>query len=213
MAVHRDTLTDNLRERIVAGEFTPGSRLSESALAELLGVSRNTLRESFCVLAEQGLVEHTPHRGVSVAAPTIADVIDIYRARRYIEPEAIGQGSPLHPAVARMREAIERGEALSKRADWHAVGTANMDFHTAIVALADSPRLGRLFRDIAAELRLAFLEIDDPQELHAPFVARNQALLDVFVEEGPASAARELESYLVFSERAVLGAFIRAGRG
>mgnify|MGYP001156540134 CR=1 FL=1 len=212
MGAHRETLTDDLRQRIVEGEFAPGARLSESTVAKLLGVSRNTLRESFRVLAEQGLIEHTPNRGASVAAPTIADVIDIYRARRYIEPEALGQGSPLHPAAAQMQAAIDRGRERAKHTDWHGVGTANMDFHAGIVALADSPRLTRLFRDVAAELRLAFLEIDNPRQLHAPFLDRNQALLALFVEQGGAAAAQELERYLVYSEQAVLGTFIRLGR-
>ena len=55
-----DALTNALRRRIIDGEFAPGTRLSEISLAEQLGVSRNTLREAFRVLAEQGLIEHVP---------------------------------------------------------------------------------------------------------------------------------------------------------
>lgn len=207
-----ETLADALRERIILGEFAPGTRLSETALAELLGVSRNTLREAFRVLSEQGLIEHVPHRGVSVASPTVADVVDIYRARRYIEQAALAAGSPLHPAVADMTAAVERSEAGLEARDWRAVGTANMAFHGAIVALADSPRLGRLYRDIAAELRLAFLEIDSPEALHAPFVSRNRELLETFLTRGGAAAAQELHDYLVHSEQTVLGAFTRQHR-
>ncbi|WP_203138263.1 GntR family transcriptional regulator [Microbacterium sp. JZ31] len=208
-----DTLADALRERIILGEFAPGTRLSEASLADHLGVSRNTLREAFRVLAEQGLIEHVPHRGVSVASPAVADVIDIYRARRLIEPAALAAGSPLHPAVADMTAALERGEAALAARDWRALGTANMAFHEAIVALADSPRLGRLYRDIAAELRLAFLEIDSPEALHAPFVARNRSLLETFLAHGGEAAARQLHDYLVHSEQTVLGAYTRQRRG
>ena len=204
-----DTLADALRRRIIAGEFAPGTRLSETSLAELLGVSRNTLREAFRVLSQQGLVEHVPHRGVSVASPTLADVVDIYRARRYVEPAALAAASTLHPAVTVMRKAVEAGESSLEAGDWRAVGTENMAFHDGIVALADSPRLDRLFRDIAAELRLAFLEIDNPEALHAPFVTRNRALLETFLERGGPAAAADLQDYLVFSEQTVLGAFTR----
>ncbi|MEU6138246.1 GntR family transcriptional regulator [Nocardioides sp. NPDC047086] len=208
-----DTLTNALRRRIIDGEFAPGTRLSEISLAEKLGVSRNTLREAFRVLSEQGLVEHVPHRGVSVASPTVADVVDIYRARRYVETAALAAGSPLHPAVTAMREAVEQSETSLEARDWRTLGTANMAFHDAIVALADSPRLERLFRDIAAELRLAFLEIDNPEALHAPFVTRNRALLETFLEHGGPAAAAELQDYLVLSERTVLGAFTRLRHG
>jgi len=212
MPAHDETLADVLRQRIIAGDFAPGTRLSETSLSEFFGVSRNTLREAFRVLVEQGLIEHIPHRGASVASPTVADVIDIYRARRTIEPAVLAAGSPLHPAVDAMRDAVEASEAALSAKDWRAVGTSNMAFHAAIVALADSPRLGRLFRDIAAELRLAFLEIDSPEALHAPYVPRNRAVLEAFLTEGGPAASDELHAYLAHSEQTVLGAFTRLGR-
>ncbi|WP_309128846.1 GntR family transcriptional regulator [Microbacterium sp.] len=208
----RTPLADLLRQRIIDGDFAPGSRLSESTLAERFEISRNTLREAFRVLAEQGLVEHIPHRGVSVASPTIADVIDIYRARRVIECTALRHSEPEHPAVHRMRDSLADAEAHLPAEDWHRVGSANMAFHTAIVALADSPRLARTYRDVAAELRLVFLEIDDPRALHEPFVRKNRLVLTTLLESGPVTAADELERYLMASERTVLGAFTRMGK-
>jgi len=209
---HQAVLADVLRQRIIDGEFAPGSRLSESTLAERLDVSRNTLREAFRVLAEQGLVQHIPHRGVSVASPSIADVVDIYHARRTIECAALRECMPSHPAVAAMTAAVALGEERTAEADWLGVGSANMAFHDAIVALADSPRLARTFRNVAAELRLAFLEIDDPRGLHGPFVEKNRAMLSALLERGPEAATEQLEQYLLVSERAVIGAFTRLGK-
>lgn len=209
---HQGVLADVLRQSIIDGDFAPGSRLSETALAERFDVSRNTLREAFRVLAEQGLIEHIPHRGVSVASPTTADVIDIYRARRVIECTALRQSEPEHPAVQLMRDALADAERHLPNEEWRQVGSANMAFHDAIVALADSPRLARTYRDVAAELRLAFLEIDDPRALHEPFVRKNRAVLKALLEDGPDAAADALERYLVASERNVLGAFARMGK-
>jgi len=164
------------------------------------------------VLSEQGLVEHIPHRGVSVASPGIADVIDIYRARRVIECTALRQSEPEHPAVQLMRDSLADAEEHLPGEDWRRVGSANMAFHDAIVALADSPRLARTYRDVAAELRLVFLEIDDPRALHEPFVRKNRVVLNALLEQGPEQAADELERYLMASERTVLGAFTRMGK-
>ena len=209
---HEGVLADVLRQSIIEGDFAPGSRLSETALAERFAVSRNTLREAFRVLAEQGLVEHVPHRGVSVAAPSIADVVDIYRARRIIECTALRHCEPSHPAVQTMTDALATAEAHLPDEDWHLVGSANMAFHTAIVALADSPRLARTYRDLAAELRLVFLEIDDPRSLHGPFVRKNRTVLEALLAHGPEAAADTLETYLISSQHTVLGAFTRMGK-
>ncbi|HVR50751.1 MAG TPA: FCD domain-containing protein, partial [Pseudorhodoferax sp.] len=93
--------------------------------------------------------------------------------------------------------------------DWLQVGSANMAFHAAIVALSDSERLSAMFQDIAAELRLAFGMLDDPEYLHAPYVDLNARLLNVFLEGQTATAARELETYLVQSERMLLAVYAR----
>ena len=206
------SLADALRARIIAGEFAPGERLSEAALAARLDVSRNTLREAFRVLAQTGLVEHVPNRGVSVASPSTADVVDIYRARRRIECGIVRESSPLHPSVAVMREELERAEAAVVDGDWAIVASANTGFHRALVALSDSPRLERIHEQLLAELRLAFLAIADFESLHRPFVGRNRIVRDTLVEQGPHAAADELEAYLTESERLVLGAYARLGR-
>ncbi|MCK3768817.1 GntR family transcriptional regulator [Microbacterium aerolatum] len=210
--IQQGLLADALRQSIIDGEFAPGSKLSEAMLAGRFEVSRNTVREAFRVLAEQGLIEHTPHRGVSVAAPTIADVIDIYRSRRTIECTVLRGCEPQHPAVQRMTEALAEAERLIPEEEWRGVGSANMAFHVALVDLADSPRLARTYRNLAAELRLVFLEIDAPRALHEPFVRKNRIVLDALLNKGPDAAADALEDYLIQSERLVLGAFSRMGK-
>ena len=98
---------------------------------------------------------------------------------------------------------------LREAGDWLGVGSANMAFHAGIVALADSARLSAMFADIAAELRLAFGLLDDPEYLHAPFVDQNIHLLNLFESGDTATAAQTLEHYLIQSERMVLSVYAR----
>lgn len=204
-----ERLATQLRQRIAAGELQPGQRLSEQALSEKLGVSRNTLREAFRVLTRDGLVRHAPNRGVFVAIPSIASIIDIYRVRRLIECQALAQAYPRHPAKKRMRTAVET--ALQRRAasDWPGVGTANMEFHMAVVELADSERLNGMFTPILAELRLAFGMLQDAEFLHAPYVDMNVKILELTEAGQYAQAAVALQEYLVHSERIVLAVYAR----
>lgn len=72
------TVASALRERIIQGEFPPGSRLNERALCDLLGVSRTPMREAFRVLAAEGLVQIEPNRGAQVVALSEANIREAF---------------------------------------------------------------------------------------------------------------------------------------
>lgn len=204
-----DRVADWIRERIVKGEFSPGQRLSEASLSETLDISRNTLREVFRLLTKEGLLKHEPNRGVSVSIPSIASIIDIYRVRRLVECQALAQAYPRHPAKKRLREAVDLAKRCRDAEDWQGVGTANMDFHMAIVELADSERLNEMFSHVLAELRLAFGLLSDPEFLHAPYVEMNEKIVDLIEAGKLQEAATRLNEYLVHSERIVLAVYAR----
>ncbi|MDS9467732.1 GntR family transcriptional regulator [Paracoccus sp. MBLB3053] len=206
-----EEIASQLRDQVTGGTLVPGQRLSEAKLAAELDISRNTLREVFRLLTREGLLRHEPNRGVFVAEPSMASILDIYRVRRLIEVPALAQAWHRHEAVARMTAAVERAEQLRESGNWRAIGSANMEFHAAIVALTDSPRLIAFFAQIIAELRLAFGLLDSPELLHGPYIHRNAEILST-LEAGKAEQAAEmLDEYLGQSERAVLQAFARLG--
>lgn len=202
-------LAEEIRDKLIGGELKPGQRLSEAVLSADLDVSRNSLREAFRLLTKEGLLRHEPNRGVFVATPSMASIIDIYRVRRMIECQAIARAYPNHPAVARMRDAVDQAKVARDARDWGTVGNQNMVFHAAIVDLADSQRLNAFYAQIAAELRLSFGLLDDPELLHAPYVDLNAAILEKLSAGHREEAAAALETYLLQSERTVLAAFSR----
>jgi DNA-binding GntR family transcriptional regulator len=63
----RHRIAENLRERVQAGEFGPGSQLpSEPNLARSLGVSRSSLRSGIALLEEDGLLRRRHGSGTYV---------------------------------------------------------------------------------------------------------------------------------------------------
>ena len=144
-----------------------------------------------------------------MAAPSTTAVIDLFRMRSVLEKGVIAATPPHHPGIDAMRAAVEEGKKAVAEEDWGAVGTANMKFHIALMTLGDSPRLLRAYRNLAAELRLAFLMIDDPELLHRPFVGRNDEITTLLEANKPAEAAAALDQYLADSERLILASFIR----
>lgn len=206
-------IAGKVRELLIAGAFRPGERLSEQQMAERFSVSRNSLREAFRVLTSEGLIVHHPNRGVFVVSPDEADVIDLYRVRAIIQKGALAALVPEHPALNRMHHLVGEAEAASARGEWAAVGTLNMEFHRAMVSLADSPRLSARFDLVLAELRLVFGQLGDGAPLHAPFITANAELLAALRAGDIGMAQRLLDTYLSRSERAVLATFSRVKSG
>ncbi len=62
-----------LRHEILSGMLAPGERLIEEQLTSRFGISRGPVREALRELAQQGLIEHLPRRGVRVAELSAAD--------------------------------------------------------------------------------------------------------------------------------------------
>jgi DNA-binding GntR family transcriptional regulator len=173
-----ERVSDILRSRIAEGFFPPGARLSEDSIGGALGVSRNTLREAFRLLTHERLLVHELNRGVFVRVLTVEDVEDIYRTRGLVECAVVrGLGEPPY-GLDGLGEAVEEGQRAARESDWKSVGTANIHFHRELVALARSERTDELMRSVFAELRLAFHVVDDPRQLHEPYLARNLQILE-----------------------------------
>jgi len=190
----------------MTGQLAPGTQLSEAAWAATLDVSRNTLREAFSTLIEEGLLVRVPHRGVFIATLSAAQIVDIYRVRALLECTALRQAPTDPPRTEGLRAAVAEAQRYAAAADWRGVGTANMHFHEQIIALAGSPRLNAWMKQLTAELRLAFVAVRDPAALHGPFVARNAEITAAYEAGDAERAADLLQDYLRSSERTVLGA-------
>lgn len=183
-----------LREHISAGQLAPGVKLSEEPLCEVLGVSRNTLREAFATLAGEHIVTRIPNRGVFVTRPTVDDIREIYRVRRFLEPAALtwataGVTDALHTAIAHARAARSAGSVPG-------MASANQDFHAAIVALTRSDRLNLQMTQVLAEMRLVFHSMVADPLFHAPFIDDNARILERFEAGDRAEAAALMVDYL-----------------
>lgn len=202
-----------LRTRIIEGYFPPGTRLAEDAIGNALGVSRNTLREAFRLLSHERLLTHELNRGMFVRTLTVEDVVDLYRVRRLVECGVIRTITGPHPGLAAVAAAVADGESALRSRDWQALGTANIKFHQALVALAGSPRSDELMSGVLAELRLVFHVMADPQRFHEPYLARNRQILQQLeLGDGP-GAADALDVYLHDAEDQLVRAFAELSAG
>jgi len=145
-----------LKQLIYDGEFAPGERLNEAALALRMGTSRGPIREAVRVLAGWGLVTPVPNRGVFVRKLSVREMLEVYDLR------ALVFGFAAERAAERVSETDKRAlEALLAAMDEASVaadGTRyyelNLDFHARILTLSGNERACRAYDDYVKELHL-----------------------------------------------------------
>lgn len=207
-----DQIAVELRARITAGSYPPGTPLRDGALAVEFAVSRNSLREALRVLRYDGLVCHQMHKGVVVRTLTPADVRDIYTARRTIELRAVQEsGLADDDRFVEVERAVNEAETAVRLGAWDQVGTASLRFHQTLVALLGSVSLDAFFAGVLARLRLAFAVMADEGTFQAPWVPRDREIWQSLSTGRRADAEQRLRIYLDDSERTVLDV-LRAAR-
>ena len=99
-----------IRRALLTGELRPGQRIKEVHLAEALGVSRPTLRESLQQLVHEGALVQVPYKGIHVAQPTPEELRDVAEVRMPLETMAALRLSrnPDGPAMDGVRDACGR---------------------------------------------------------------------------------------------------------
>jgi DNA-binding GntR family transcriptional regulator len=160
-----DEVAAQLRERIFAGELTPGTFLDEVKLAEQMAISRTPLREALKVLTAEGLVRHEPRRGCFVNEVTEQDLDEIFPVIALLEGrcafEAAQNASDIDlAALEEMHQKLARHAKARRINDYY---ETNFAIHEAIIALAGNRWLAGVIGDLRKIVKLARL-----QQLHAP---------------------------------------------
>ncbi|GIJ36248.1 GntR family transcriptional regulator [Micromonospora sediminimaris] len=145
-----------LTREILSGRSDPGERLVEEQLTRRLGISRAPLREALRLLAQRGLVEHVPRRGVRVATLSDRDVRELYELRDVLERFAVRSAIPVsrESDLAGLRAALDQMSEATRNGDRLAVAESHRAFHVALVALAGNRQLSSVYDSILVKLQL-----------------------------------------------------------
>ena len=124
-------VTSMIRERIVSGIYSLGSRLDQKSLADELDVSLIPVRESLRKLAAEGLVRIAPRRGAFVVELSPEELQEVYLMRTRLEELATELCVPhLTPAVlGQVEEILDRSLHAAAAKEYHRLLDLNRDFH------------------------------------------------------------------------------------
>lgn len=184
-----DAIADELRRRLLSGQYQGGEQLRDTELSQEFGAARPTVRAAVQMLVADGLLERGRGRSAAVRSFTAEDAVDLYRLRRPIEMVAVeivvSQARPLDGVGS----AIQRFAALGNDVSWEVVADHDVAFHRALFAAAGSTRLLRTFDEVSAELRLLIAQLR-PTYASVADLAHEHELLLVALRSGDLQQAK-----------------------
>jgi DNA-binding GntR family transcriptional regulator len=150
-----EVVAREIRSLIIAGEFAPGERLVEAALAARFAVSRGPVRTALMELERLGLVKSVPRRGMQVAVFTRADIDELFdvtmalermAAREAVEAASAEQVQRLHKLLDALDEAQHSGDPSD-------AVEADLELHRQLMKACGNRRLLQLWTQISEEIR------------------------------------------------------------
>jgi DNA-binding GntR family transcriptional regulator len=171
-------VADVIKEQLLLGQVSPGTRLSDRLLAGDLQVSRNTVREAMTILAAEGLVVKNLHKGVVVAELDLEELRDVYQARRALELAGLRAGSTAGPQWQQaLDDALAAMQKAAAAGDVKALLDADRSFHEALVLPIGSKRVQGFYRKVQTEIRLTHAWSGERED-SGVFVRRHQRIGD-----------------------------------
>jgi DNA-binding GntR family transcriptional regulator len=162
-----ETAYRRLEEAIVTLSLRPGAILTEAQMIELVGVGRTPVREALIRLAQQGLVEILPRKGVVVTDINAIDIMSALDARevleRLIAADAAKRASPRERIAI-----IEKARAMRAAAE---IGDANAymrldkELDATVAYAARSPYATRAVEPLQALIRRAWYHFERQDDL------------------------------------------------
>lgn len=142
----REIAYDRLQEAIRNADVEPGAPLSETRLSKALGISRTPVREALQQLSQEGLVNIIPGRAITVAAPSIQEVLEIVHIRELLEPELVRLAAEALPAEAlqTLDQTMQNMERAAETGDRSAWSRADTVFHETLSNFCPNRLLGQL---------------------------------------------------------------------
>jgi DNA-binding GntR family transcriptional regulator len=188
----RDQAVDNLKEAILSGFLQPGQKLVEKKLCEMCGVSRTSIREALRILEGEKLIAHSPHKGLRVATPTLAEARQIYEVRAVLEA-LLGRyaaQNAIRSDVIALHASVDAFEKAVRAKDLREMVTTADAFYAIFFGIAARPIVSDMLQSLKARIStLRATSMSNPNR--GPHSAREMRDIARAIEKGDVEGAAD----------------------
>jgi DNA-binding GntR family transcriptional regulator len=189
----KDAAAAYLREQILTGRLTPGTKVDQDEISETLGMSRLPVREALIELAQESLIDAVPRRGAFVARLERADIIDHYRIFALVAGLAASRAATAL-TEEQLAELASVNASFVAATNPEAQAQWNHEFHRIINRAGGSRRLASVLALLSRSLPVRYFEFAPNW---AETSARHHSRILTALEERDAHEAQRLMEHHV----------------
>ncbi|MDP9901795.1 phosphonate utilization associated transcriptional regulator [Variovorax ginsengisoli] len=194
-----------IERMILDGELDSGAKLTESTLADQLGVSRGPVREAFRMLEEAGLVYTEKNRGVFVRHVPIEEALEIFELRAVMDlyvgrKLAAGLSTSAIRELRQLADAMEQAVKADNARDYHRF---NLKFHDRLLELAGNAKLTATYRKLVNELSL-FRRQNLTNESMTAYSREHRQIVKAIAAGDPEAAGQAMYQHVMNSRERTL---------
>jgi len=152
----RGQIYDRIKQEILSGNISPGSRVLEGRLAKQINVSRTPVREALHVLEMEGFLESFPRVGYRVRQITWEEAIEINEIRAVLEPLAARKAieSEDQTYLDALEQVLIRSEAVAEQEELSSYLQYDTEFDEIIIKESGMRALLDIWATLRHRLRL-----------------------------------------------------------
>lgn len=192
-----------IKDRILEGTFKPAQKLVEVQLAELIGVSRNTVKQALLKLSQENLVAIEVNKGATIKSFTLEEVLNYLDIREVLEGLVARSvtSNVAESDLERMSGILEKMKAHLENQEFDKYSALNTEFHSIIYAATKNVQAVELINMIRTQLiRYQFRTVlvpgrsqssfNEHLEIYKAISSRNESEAEIAVRRH-VSAVRE----------------------
>lgn len=176
-------MADSLTRAIHEHRLAPGLKLSEDEVGEIYGVGRTIVRTALQTLAHDQLVTIEPHRGASVAQPSVREAREVVEARALLEPRTARSAAlrANDADVAILTRHVQQEHAALAAGKHGRALRLSGQFHLEIARIADQSTIAEFIGHLVSRSSLVI----------APYWRRRNAMCESHAHEALIKAMAE----------------------
>ena len=185
---------DILKDMIADRRFAPGCYLNVEKLTQELEVSRTPIWEAVRRLEQEGIVVHTPHKGVRVVELTRKMAIELYEVRENMEGLAarLAAERVTPETISQMEGVLTEQKRIVNGQDAISYSRSDHDFHLLIYQACGND----LLREILEGLRYKALPLAFKLAPHfTEFLEYHKRILDAFRRHDAEAAEKYIKAH------------------